>query len=266
MPNEERTYLSDLKLPYETKAGPQGSVLDVDIGASTVDVIWAQTGVTDDGKDVIEDGAFAKSLAERGPKSAKPRIVGLHMHEPLILLGRPRELTVTSEGKLRAVLPISQTSHGKDVLTLYHDGVIREHSIGYKAIQAYRTPDGVRHIAELALFEGSSVVWGMNKDTPFLGFKDAFESGDMTELEKKITTLEKCIGHFKNEEFAEQMTIALAQLKSAIMALEQKAQPPPLGTGTEGQPPPGNEYSSVEVKALLEAISNFNSSLRLQLK
>ena len=111
----------------------------------------------DDGGDVIEKGAFTKTIAENFD-----RIKILSQHQDFDLpIGKPLELREDDKGLfIRA--KISNTQKGKDIQTLLRDGVLNELSIGYDAVDFYF--DGnIRHLKELHLWEVSVVTWAMNE-------------------------------------------------------------------------------------------------------
>jgi len=87
------------------------------------------------------------------------------------------------------------------VRKLYELGHITEHSIGYRTIiSEYDQNTDVRTLKELQLFEGSSVLWGMNELTPTLtvGGKSEFT---LDKIDNEIEKLTKsiAIGSFKDD-------------------------------------------------------------------
>ncbi len=117
----------------------------------------------DNGGDVIEKGAFAKTILEDFD-----RIKILSQHQDYELpIGKPLELREDDKGLfIRA--KISDTQKGRDIQTLLKDGVLNELSIGYDAIDFYydgEAPNGepLRHLKELRLWEVSVVTWAMNE-------------------------------------------------------------------------------------------------------
>ncbi len=113
----------------------------------------------DDSGDVIEKGAFAKTISEDFE-----RIKILSQHQDCELpIGKPLELREDEKG-LFVRAKISDTQKGRDIRTLLKDGVLNELSIGYDAVDAYY--DNVtrtRHLKELRLWEISIVTWAMNE-------------------------------------------------------------------------------------------------------
>src|SRR5690554_7523275 len=76
---------------------------------------------------------------------------------------------------------------GNDTLKLYEAQIINEHSIGFRIMQSDpATRDGkeIQEVKEIMLWEGSSVTWGANEDTPATGVKALFK--DDTTLQHEI--------------------------------------------------------------------------------
>lgn len=115
-------------------------------------------GNEDDGGDIIEKGAFTKTLAE---DFSRIKILVLH-NNCWLPVGKPIELREDEKG-LFIRGKISDTQQGRDVLTLMRDGVLTELSIGYDTIVADLDADGIRHLKEVKLWEVSVVTWAMNE-------------------------------------------------------------------------------------------------------
>ena len=101
-------------------------------------------GNVDSGRDVIERGAFSKTIREDFD-----RIKILSQHNDCDLpIGKPLELREDEKG-LYIRGKISDTQRGRDIKTLLKDGVLNELSIGYDAITAdYDEENGIRHLKE----------------------------------------------------------------------------------------------------------------------
>lgn len=115
-------------------------------------------GNVDSGGDVIEKGAFTKTIAE---DFARIKILSQHNSYDLPV-GKPLELREDEKG-LYIRGKISDTQTGRDIRTLLKDGVLAELSIGYDAVSFdYDSETGVRHLREIKLWEVSIVTWAMN--------------------------------------------------------------------------------------------------------
>lgn len=192
-------------------------VKDVDTTGRRVQFYVAAYGNVDSHGDIILPGAFTKTLKENGPGAAVNRMRHLKDHSALHPLGPIEEATDTPQGLL-LTSKISNTSYGNDVLALEADGVY-EHSIGYKTVKQQPTKAG-NELIELMLFEGSSVTWGSNPNTPTVGIKSltAAEQGDF--LLKQLGVLEKSLrtGNL-TDETCQLLVIQTLQIKQAISDL-----------------------------------------------
>lgn len=108
----------------------------------------------DTGGDIIEPGAFTKTLAEGWERV---KILALH-NDCWLPIGRPIELREDANG-LYLSAKVSDTSMGKDIKVLLKDGVLNELSIGYDPVVFDYDAEGIRHLREIKLWEVSVVTW-----------------------------------------------------------------------------------------------------------
>jgi uncharacterized protein len=197
-----------------------GSVVkDVDVKTGIVTGLFSKFDNVDSDGDIVRKGAYKKSLRENGPESASPRIRHLKDHQTNLPLSKPHVLKEASDG-LYFESKISQTTYGKDTLLLYEDGVLDEHSIGYKIIKAHRDEkSGVQELIELQLWEGSTVTWGANEQARVRSVnKGAFKEEDANTLIKKLDTLEKAFhsGKYSDDTFR-LIEIEIKQIQQLII-------------------------------------------------
>lgn len=180
-------------------------------------------GVVDDGDppDIVEKGAFSKSIQENGPDSKKPRIKCLYQHDFFSPIGIPMVLKEDDVG-LYHETKVSQTTIGKDTLILIADGVITEQSIGYDTVKADMDNQGIRHLREVRLWEFSPVTWGMNPETPILGVKGLNASDSLAE---RIARAEKAIrrGDLSSEELVVALTKTLPLWRKELKRMNKDA-------------------------------------------
>lgn len=121
--------------------------------------------------DVVDKGAFTKTLSERGAE-----VPILWQHDPTMPIGLGT-LTDTPGGlKITGKLSLG-TTKGRDAYELLKDGVVTGLSIGYDVIKkAFK--DGARHLQELKLYEVSTVTFPANEDA----LVGAVKSSDLAEL------------------------------------------------------------------------------------
>jgi hypothetical protein len=158
---------------YSTKSAFE--IKEMDAGKREVAIYLSKFGVIDSDSDMIQKGAFAKSILERGPLADSNRkIAFLRSHDWEKPIGKFLSLQEDDFG-LFAVAELGHSSYANDAWNDYMDGIIREHSIGFKYmsdkmrfIEDATAPDGVGfwNITELKLYEGSAVLFGANEFTP----------------------------------------------------------------------------------------------------
>lgn len=137
----------------------------------------------DTGGDVIEPGAFTKTLAEGWERV---KILALH-NDCWLPIGRPLELREDANG-LYLSAKISDTSMGKDIKVLLKDGVLNELSIGYDPVVFDYDGEGIRHLREIKLWEVSVVTWAMNPEAKITGYKSMQEAAERAQaIEQELT-------------------------------------------------------------------------------
>jgi len=208
-----------MNLLYKAVSG-EGVIKDVDIASKTVTGYFSTFGVKDSDGDIVMPGAFKKTLRENGVKG-KDRIMHLWQHSTWDILGKPKTLKEDKIGLYFETEFDTRRKLVEDVLVMYSNGTLNEHSIGFNIISSKDVVDknGKRQhteLNELKLWEGSTVTWGANPDTPFRGFKAKDKPEMILELierhEKFIEELYK--GNYADETFH---SIKLEAMKIADM-------------------------------------------------
>lgn len=168
-------------LEYKAAAGPAtaSGLLSAEDATGVVEAIVSVTGVVDDVDDVIEPGAYAKTLQRRTPKG----VFGHDWHKWVarteeiaeLLPGDPRLPKETKDGKpwpgeagglyVKAKFNLA-TTQGADAyhnVKFFSETGECDWSIGYKVPRGGATRDtksGVRRITDLDLYEFSPVLFG----------------------------------------------------------------------------------------------------------
>ena len=195
----------------------QNSVKDVDVKKRVVTGYLSSFGNKDYDNDIIEKGAFTKTLAER-----KNDIYFLNQHNWKQPHGKFAVLMEDEKGLYFESEPLIDTSYSTDALKLYEAGIVNEHSIGFNVVKRNFDEDSnVRYIKEIKLYEGSNVTLGANPDTPFTGFKQL----TIKEVNDKAKTILKAFrnGTFTDETFV-LLEFALKELQRQAYELGQKSQ------------------------------------------
>jgi HK97 family phage prohead protease len=192
----------------------QGIIEDVDDVKGIVTGYFSAFNNIDSDGDVIVSGAYKKTVAENGPQG-RNRIMHLLQHNPLMPLGKPTELMEDAKG-LRFTSKITETSYGKDVIKLYAEGVFNEHSVGFEIIKSDNKA-GYREIREIKLWEGSTVTWGANPNTPI----ESMKSWDKPKSEEMLAKFCNILrnGDVSDESMI-QLEIGLKQLENHLKALQ----------------------------------------------
>lgn len=178
--------------PREHKTLPI-HVLKVDEAQGIVEAVVNVFGILDLGKDVITNGAYTKTLNERGNK-VRVKVLDNHNTDSVMrVIGKPLEIREIGRDELAMIAPeviaehpkatgglltrtqyLLDTPEGLGVFKRIAAGAVNEYSIALDALDTeygtYTTDDGktitgVRFIKALRLWEFSPVVFGMNQAT-----------------------------------------------------------------------------------------------------
>jgi uncharacterized protein len=198
-----------------------GVIKDVDTVKGIVTGYFSIFGNKDSDGDIVMPGAYRKTLRENGPESAKPRILHLYMHDPYRPLAKPKVLKEDKKG-LYFESEISHTQLGKDVIQLYQDKVLTEHSIGYQIVKRERDEErDEQKLIEVKLWEGSTVSWGANMDALVATVKAEGmpDKSTLDKLIKMMDALDTALNGNYSDETARQVEIQFKQLQQLIISL-----------------------------------------------
>lgn len=156
-------------------------------------------GNVDSYGDVIEQGAFTKTLKENSK-----RVKVLWQHDTSEPIGKPLEMSQDSTG-LYIKAKISMTDTGRKAMELMRDGVIDEMSIGYDVMKdEYKGKN--RMLKELRLWEFSPVTFAANEKariTSAKNFSDLLydiKSADPNEIKNAIERLNELLKAIEPDE------------------------------------------------------------------
>lgn len=122
-------------------------------------------GVVDQGMDVVERGAFIKSLGSRKVKM-------LWQHDTSQIIGVWDEIHEDERGLFVRGRLLKEVEKGREAMALLRAGAIDSMSIGYRTIEAIPEGDGrVRKLTEVDLFEISLVTFPMLPDAKVTAVK-----------------------------------------------------------------------------------------------
>lgn len=112
-------------------------------------------GVVDYGNDLVERGAFKKTITDT--KGVVPMLWQHDEKQPIGSL----ELEDREDGLFVRGRFLLEVEKAREAYALVKANIIRGLSIGYRAVQKQVTK-GIRHLSEIQLFEGSVVTFPMN--------------------------------------------------------------------------------------------------------
>jgi len=160
-----------------------GELVDADAAAGVVKGYGSVFGNVDSDGDVINKGAYKKTIQENGQ-----RIKYLYQHDMDKPLGKMVHLEEDDKG-LMFEAQIPKTQLGKDVVELMKAGVITENSVGILPIQKEMGSDGYRHINEVKLFEISAVTLAANDQAMIMDVKGNVDPEKIANRYDKIAQL-----------------------------------------------------------------------------
>lgn len=153
----------------EFKSIGSDGIKDLDIKQGIITGYLSAFNIKDRDGDIVERGAFAKTIAENGPSGTKS-IKYLLDHNKYQVVGTFTELKEDNYG-LAYEAKAGRHNLGQDYLKMVEDGIIRDHSYAYARIKQEKRSDGT-YIKELRISEGSGLqVDGANPYTPITGVK-----------------------------------------------------------------------------------------------
>ena len=214
---------------YSTKNAAE--IKDISADKREVAIYLSKFGNIDSEMDMIQRGAFKKSIEERGPGSDSNRkIAFLRYHDWEQQIGKFLKLEEDEFG-LFAVAKCGNSSKGEDAWQDYQDGIIREHSIGFQYVKdkikfvedATMERGGYWLITEVNLYEGSAVLFGANEMTPTVEvMKSENRISQAQKLSSNIDLVAKAIVNGKGtDERLYELEMKLKYLNNQLLLLAQ---------------------------------------------
>ncbi len=232
-------------IPYAIKS-VGAKVQDVDLTKRIVTGFYNSFNFFDSDKDVLRIGSTAKSIADRGPASnATARIKHLLHHDWKLLPGKVKLLEERKVGGITGVYfetKMSETQDGTDTLINYQEEIYDNHSIGFCYVSGIWVEKGSKdwdiHIQtllnpeeaeksdemylwdEIKMFEGSTVAFGANSLTPYLGVKSQNKASLAIKIQDRITNLGRQLkGGTQSDDMMQSFEMELLQLKQCIQEI-----------------------------------------------
>ena len=118
-------------------------------------------GKQDLGGDIVERGAFAKSLASRDRAGIKL----LYQHDPASPIGHWLEIREDARGLFVKGQLSLDVQRGREVHSMMRAGILDGLSIGFRTVKARKEQkSGLRHLMQVDLWEISIVTFPMQPD------------------------------------------------------------------------------------------------------
>lgn len=220
------------------------SNVKVDSDSRTVEGVFADFNFIDSDADLLSKDCCTKSIQEHGPGTdANRKIAHLAFHDVTRPVGVLEVLKVNDQGQLQFKSVLGTHTEGEDALKMYQQGIIREHSIGFRYekldfisldsdkiagldsrndVKAVERNGGYYDVKEIQLFEGSFVTFGANSNTPNLSMikSQADVMNELDVLFKRLDTLSKALvdGTYRKN-YNDLFTLEIEQIKSSIKSL-----------------------------------------------
>ena len=210
---------------------------DADVSQGLVTGYFAMFGNKDLDGDIIERGAFAKTISERGPQG-KQLIKYLLDHDPKKVVAKITNLYEDEKG-LYYEAKIGSHALGQDFMKMIESELINQHSFGFKIIKEdYDHSSKANRIKEVMMYEGSAVQFlGANPETTFIGLKSLDDHLQyLDRLEKFIKT---------SDATDETLSVLEEKLKSLHILFE-----PPLSTQENNEAENNSNNLSQVLKSL----------------
>lgn len=141
-------------------------------------------GNVDYGGDVVEPGAFTRTLSHKG---GEVPILFSHDTTQPIGLGKlkegPRGLEINGE-------LVMESPKAREVFALMKKGVLKGLTIGYDVLRDTVT-NGVRHLQELKLYEVSVVTFPMNEMATIMNVKSTDPADQIAAVPQDVRSLQK---------------------------------------------------------------------------
>jgi HK97 family phage prohead protease len=131
-------------------------------------------GKADQGRDIVQKGAYAASLKRLAAKGGRVKM--LWQHDPTQPIGVWDEVREDATGLWVKGRILTEVEKGREAAALLSAGAIDGLSIGYRTIKAERDGKGQRLLSELELWEVSLVTFPMLPEARVAAKADALDS------------------------------------------------------------------------------------------
>jgi len=156
-------------------------------------------GKADQGGDVVQRGAYAKSLARLTARGG--RIKMLWQHDPAQPIGIWDEVREDARGLWVKGRILIDVARGREAAALIEAGAIDGLSIGYRTLRAQKNGKGGRLLSELELWEVSVVTFPMLPDARVGAKGEMPDASDLREMAEVFETARQSLAQFERQQF-----------------------------------------------------------------
>jgi uncharacterized protein len=193
----------------------------LDVSGRTIVAYVSKFGNIDLDGDMMMQGCYKASINARG-KGGTNELFHLSNHRPSpeFVLSKP-SFEEDSFG-LKMTSTIVDTNHGNDIVKLYESGLISQHSVMFSVPkgkwETKELEDGTNYttIYEAKLYEGSTVVWGANPETPTLEMKSLYKDMYNNDIQGALDHFGKITKALKKGTFTDEM-FALIEIQYKML-------------------------------------------------
>lgn len=239
----------DKKSAHYSVKSADANILDVSTSSRIVTGFFNSYNFFDSDKDVLIMGSAKKSIDERGVNStAVAKIKHALNHDLTTLVGKLQVLEETTKNGITGIYfesKIANTTLGNDTLINYKEGIYDNHSIGFKynqlsLIESEKNPVAWNEVVskllnpeeaekygylylvkEINLFEGSTVAFGANSLTPFLGVKSGNKESITLALDSKLNQLMHTVKNgSQSDDMMHTLELQIKQIKQVLKEIE----------------------------------------------
>ena len=239
----------DKKSAHYSVKSADANILDVSTSSRVVTGFFNSYNFFDSDKDVLIMGSAKKSIEERGVNStAVAKIKHALNHDLTTLVGKLQVLEETTKNGITGIYfesKIANTTLGNDTLINYKEGIYDNHSIGFKynqlsLIESEKNPVAWNEVVsklvnpeeaekygylylvkEINLFEGSTVAFGANSLTPFLGVKSGNKESITLALDSKLNQLMHTVKNgSQSDDMMHTLELQIKQIKQVLKEIE----------------------------------------------
>ncbi len=187
---------------------------DIDTKKGIVSFYFADFNSVDAHGRRMDKNAFSRTI-----KNNFKRFAHLLNHDTNLMIGKPVEVGTDDKGAYM-ISQLSKNTAGKDALIMYEEGIISEHSFGFRIVDSVQ--DGkVEVVNELQMFEASSVTWGANELTPTISLNNNQEEL-IKEIQAMAAVNTELLTLLKNQDTKEIITM-LSDISARLPGHDHKA-------------------------------------------